>query len=129
VVIINKGKVVAVDTPDNLTARLSGSVTMYLEVAGPAELVQQALEQVARVTKVAVDHKKDDYTAFAVDSQQGTDVRRELAAAVVGRGWGLLELRPMRMSLEDIFLSLTTAEDRPEPGAEAVATPEAQVIS
>jgi ABC-2 type transport system ATP-binding protein len=37
-------------------------------------------------------------------------VRRELAAAVVGRGWGLLELRPMRMSLEEIFLHLTTED-------------------
>jgi ABC-2 type transport system ATP-binding protein len=45
-----------------------------------------------------------------VDSERGRDVRRELAAAVVTRGWGLLELRPMRMSLEDIFLSLTTED-------------------
>ena len=37
-------------------------------------------------------------------------MRRELARAVVTRGWGLLELRPMRMSLEDIFLQLTTEE-------------------
>jgi len=42
------------------------------------------------------------------------DVRRELASTVVGRGWGLLELRPMRMSLEEIFLSLTTEEKPPE---------------
>ena len=49
-------------------------------------------------------------------------MRRELAATIVGRGWGLLELRPMRMSLEDIFLSLTTedaASAAPEPAAEA----------
>ena len=49
-------------------------------------------------------------TGFEVDSATGRDVRRELAATVVGRGWGLLELRPMRMSLEEIFLHLTTEE-------------------
>jgi ABC-2 type transport system ATP-binding protein len=52
-----------------------------------------------------------------VDSAQGQDVRRELAAAVVTRGWGLLELRPMRMSLEDIFLSLTTTDAAEGPSA------------
>jgi ABC-2 type transport system ATP-binding protein len=117
VVIINKGKVVAVDTPDNLTARLSGAVTIYVEAAGPAADVQAALQRVPRVTRVAVDQVKDGHTSFAVDSETGVDIRRELAAAIVGGGWGLLELRPMRMSLEDIFLSLTTAEDRTDDRA------------
>ena len=121
VVIINKGKVVAVDTPANLTSRLTGSVTIYVEVAGPAEQVQGALEQVSSVTRVSVDHKKDDGASFAVDSEKGVDVRRQLAAAVVGRGWGLLELRPMRMSLEDIFLSLTTAEEKTDEKTDSPA--------
>jgi ABC-2 type transport system ATP-binding protein len=47
---------------------------------------------------------------YEIDSKHGHDVRRELARLVVTSGWGLLELRPMRMSLEDIFLSLTTEE-------------------
>jgi ABC-2 type transport system ATP-binding protein len=59
-------------------------------------------------------------TSIEVESGQGRDVRRDLAAAIVNRGWGLLELRPMRMSLEEIFLHLTTedaagsAADSPE---------------
>jgi ABC-2 type transport system ATP-binding protein len=53
-------------------------------------------------------------------------VRRELAAAVVNHGWGLLELRPMRMSLEDIFLSLTTEDTG---AASAAAAPETEVAS
>jgi hypothetical protein len=47
-------------------------------------------------------------------------VRRELAAAVVGRGWGLLELRPTRMSLEEIFLQVITEEAAPDAAAETV---------
>ena len=54
---------------------------------------------------------------YEVESERGHDVRRELARAVVTSGWGLLELRPMRMSLEDIFLSLTT-DEAPTPAAE-----------
>jgi ABC-2 type transport system ATP-binding protein len=47
---------------------------------------------------------------YEIESEQGRDIRRELSHAVVTSGWGLLELRPMRMSLEEIFLSLTTED-------------------
>ena len=116
VVIINKGKVVAVDTPDNLTARLRGARRMYLQVDGPAADVRRALQAspASRASTVA-EQKARRVGSFEVDSEKGRDVRRELAAAIVRDGWGLLELRPMRMSLEDIFLTLTTEE---------VATPE-----
>jgi ABC-2 type transport system ATP-binding protein len=55
---------------------------------------------------------------YEIDSVRGQDVRRELARVVVGRGWGLLELRPVRMSLEDIFLHLTTEEQPAESSHE-----------
>ena len=51
---------------------------------------------------------------FEVESEHGTDIRRQLAKTIVNRGWGLLELRPMRMSLEEIFLQVTTDETRAE---------------
>lgn len=114
VIIINKGRVVAVDTPENLTARLRGSETMFLQVAGPESDVRAALTAVPGVTRVTSRAARDGVIDVEVDSERGHDVRRELAAAVVGRGWGLLELRPMRMSLEEIFLSLTTEESSEE---------------
>jgi ABC-2 type transport system ATP-binding protein len=116
VVIINKGKVVAVDTPENLTARLRGSETMYLQVAAPADSLQAALGGVSGVTRVSATPTRDGVLDVEVDSEKGHDVRRELAATVVNYGWGLLELRPMRMSLEEIFLSLTTEETAAGPG-------------
>ena len=118
VVIIARGKVVAVDTPDNLTARLRGSETMYLQVAAPGADVTPALSAIAGITRVKAEVGENGLTSIEVDSEQGHDVRRELAATVVNHGWGLLELRPMRMSLEDIFLSLTT-EDAGTPPADA----------
>jgi len=124
VVIINKGRVVAIDTPDNLTARLRGSETMYLQVDAPGMNVADVgatLGRVPGVTRVVESDRRDGLAAYEVDSERGRDVRRELASAVVNRGWGLLELRPMRMSLEDIFLSLTTEETPASPAAQEPA--------
>ena len=64
-------------------------------------------------------------TGYEIDSERGRDVRRDLSRAVVTSGWGLLELRPMRMSLEDIFLSLTTDETATPAAVDAVETPAA----
>ena len=110
VVIINKGRVVAVDTPENLTARLRGSETMYMQVAAPVAEVGPALEKIPGTRRVSATESRTGLIDVEIDSEQGVDVRRELAATVVNRGWGLLELRPMRMSLEEIFLSLTTED-------------------
>jgi ABC-2 type transport system ATP-binding protein len=126
VVIINKGRVVAVDTPENLTARLRGSETMYVQVDGLGADVKTALERVPGVTRVAAADARGTTAGFEVESEAGRDVRRELAASIVTRGWGLLELRPMRMSLEEIFLSLTT-EDAAAAGAPAAPAPAAPV--
>ena len=123
VVIINKGKVVAVDTPDNLTSRLRGSETMYLQVDAQGADAAAVLQRVAGVRRVAVADTKQQVVGFEIDSETGHDVRRELAAAVVGRGWGLLEMRPLRMSLEEIFLHVTT-EDVAAPAAAAEASHE-----
>jgi len=118
IVIINKGRVVAVDTPDNLTARLRGSETMYLQIDSMGGDAEAALSLVPGVTRVAVSDRRDGIAGYEVESEHGRDVRRQLAAAVVSHGWGLLELRPMRMSLEEIFLQVTT-EDAAAPDAAA----------
>src|SRR5512147_1893451 len=110
VVIINKGRVVAVDTPDNLTARLRGAETMYVLVDAGEAPVETTLAAVPGVTRIQASGRHDAAVGYEVESERGHDVRRELARAVVGAGWGLLELRPVRMSLEEIFLHLTTEE-------------------
>jgi gliding motility-associated transport system ATP-binding protein len=110
VVIINKGRVVAVDTPENLTARLRGAETMYVQVDAGGADAAAALTAVPGVTRVALSERRNVIEAFEVESERGQDIRREIARAIVNRGWGLLELRPMRMSLEEIFLQVTTDE-------------------
>jgi ABC-2 type transport system ATP-binding protein len=118
VVIINKGRVVAIDTPENLTSKLSGSETLYVQVDAPGADVKQALESLPGITRVAPADARGSLAGFEVNSETGRDVRRELAAAIVRQGWGLLELRPLRMSLEEIFLHLTT-EDTAAPAPDS----------
>ena len=114
VVIINKGRVVAIDTPRNLTARLRGSETLYVEVDSHGLDLSSVLQTVPGVTSVSVATRSDGALGYDVSSERGHDVRRDLARAIVSQSYGLLELRPSRMSLEEIFLSLTTEEKEPE---------------
>ncbi len=129
VVIINNGRVVAVDTPDNLTARLQGAETMYVHVEAPEADASIALSGIPGVTRVVASEQRGTSGAFEVESERGFDVRREIARTIVNRGWGLLELRPMRMSLEEIFLQVTTEErvEAPaDPGTHGPLDPGAQ---
>jgi len=128
VVIINKGKVVATDTPEALTERMQGAVTMSLHTDGPVEDVQRALQGIAGVVRVSLAETRSDAGVFEIDLERGVDVRRELASAVVRGGWGLLEMRPIRMSLEDIYLSLMAEEAKGQVPA-AVTTEGSEVAN
>jgi ABC-2 type transport system ATP-binding protein len=119
VVIINRGRVVAVDTPENLTHQLKGAATLYVQVDGDGD-VQGALSSMPGVRQVTVADRHERLIGFEIEAEPNRDIRRDVARAVVDRGWGLLELRPTRMSLEEIFLQLTTEE---QAGADAGSAP------
>ncbi|MBS1857138.1 MAG: ABC transporter ATP-binding protein [Acidobacteria bacterium] len=119
VIIISQGKLVAQDSVANLTNRLRGSEAVALEVAPvegrpAATEVQQRLEQVSGVSRVMMKDARDGRLVFEVESLQGRQIRSELARTVVNAGWNLNELRPVGLSLEDIFLQLTGAEQKDE---------------
>src|SRR5271170_4633188 len=112
VIIINKGKIVATDTVSNLQHRARAGESVLVEVTardGQPEsvLVQQKLEAVPGVSRVACTERKEQGLVFEVESQKGQLVRGDLARAVVASGWDLYELRPAARSLEEIFLQLT----------------------
>jgi ABC-2 type transport system ATP-binding protein len=110
VVVINAGKIVAVGTPDELTRRLQGYETVLVTAEGPAAEMQAALERVAGVNQVEPREAGDGRVTFEVHSEKGRDVRAQLARAVVEMQWKLLELKTSGLSLEDIFLKLTTKD-------------------
>lgn len=104
VLIINKGRIVAEDTPEQLTARLEGAERVRVSVGPEADGVVEVLSAIDGVEGVEV---VGDGT-YEVTCALGTELRPILAQRIVERGWPLLELRPVAMSLEEIFLELTT---------------------
>ena len=111
VLIVDGGQVIAEDTPENLTRRLSGGEAIQLEVRGPRSAVTATLQKVPGVTAVQADGTaRDGIAVYNVACASGADPREALARAVVEGGFGLLELRQAGMSLEDVFLNLITEE-------------------
>ena len=114
VVIINEGEIVAVDKPENLAARLLGVERIELDVIGPDRGVMEALRGVDGVRDVRkTTTAGDGVKRYVVEADQGTDVRAALAVEVVQRDWDLMRLEAVGMSLEEIFLHLTTSEEEP----------------
>jgi ABC-2 type transport system ATP-binding protein len=109
VVIINKGRIAAVDTPQNLTAQLKGGQKIQIDVRAPEKPLQELLTQVPGATRVQVSAAgADGHLTATIEAAQGQDIRSQVAARIVESGWALYELRGISMSLEDIFLELTT---------------------
>jgi ABC-2 type transport system ATP-binding protein len=119
VIIINKGKLVATDSVQNLQSRARGAESVLVEVAGrngslDSTTVQRRLEQISGVSRVLCKESRDNRNLFEVENQKGFQ-RGDLARAVVESGWDLNELRPAAMSLEEIFLQLTGEEAGLQP--------------
>jgi ABC-2 type transport system ATP-binding protein len=122
VVIINRGRMMAVDTPARLGERLRGRDVVRAEIAGagtgdaPARAaIQAALAGIAGALGAEVEATPAGTLQARIQSEVGVDLRADIAALVVGRGWKLVGLAGESLSLEDIFLSLT--KDEPKEGA------------
>jgi ABC-2 type transport system ATP-binding protein len=112
VVVINKGKVVASGTPEGLGQQMKGAERVSLTVEGPVEAVRGKLAGIDGVLSVqAAAEAAAGTSTYTVECKLHSDLRRALASAVVSQGWGLLELRGVSMSLEDVFINLITKEE------------------
>ncbi len=115
VVIINHGKIVAEDTPDRLSARLRRSEKVSLLVKTPPVDLAGRLRALPGVVSV---FEPTDGGAYLIECDLGKDLREEIARFIVANGWGLLELKTISMTLEDVFLRLTQEEAGMREGAE-----------
>jgi len=108
VLIINKGQIIATDTPANLTSQLQKSAQIQIQIAGQAEELAAALENLNGVHKVSL--AATDNSKLFVETDRSGDLRPEIARLVVDKGMDLLELKLVDLSLEDIFMQLVTEE-------------------
>jgi ABC-2 type transport system ATP-binding protein len=107
VVIINRGRIVAEDSAEGLAARLRSSTRLLVRVLRPGGDAAAVLAGLAGVTGV----RREDESTFLVESRLDADVREAVARLAVDRNWGLVELRPVELSLEDVFLHVTMEEE------------------
>ncbi len=139
VVIINRGRLVAVDTPIHMAAGASQQQKVQLEVGGaPAEILValRSVQGVAKVTTMSQQGSNqvaygstdsaevtmpvsevalpEGVNLFQVDGNEGADIRAQVASAVVGGGYKLLELKSITPTLEDIFIQVITQEEENE---------------
>ena len=110
VMIIDYGRIIAEDTADGLTQRVRGSNETRVRVAGPRAEVLAALRVAPGVDDLREEPLEDGAITAVIRSARGDELRRELASTIVGRGWGLLEMRSLPMSLEDLFVRLVREE-------------------
>ena len=106
VIIIDHGRIVAMDTPENLVRGIRGGTRLSLEVRGPGDEIRQALSRVPGVEKV----EPRGEGAFFVELRKGTDAREEIARTIADRRWGLREMKKEIVTLEDIFVHITMRE-------------------
>jgi ABC-2 type transport system ATP-binding protein len=118
VVIISGGRIVAEDTPDRLSTRLRHSEKLALTLTRPPGDVEARLRQVDGVLDV---HGNGPAGHFLLESHLGKDIREDIARLAVTNNWGLIELKLISMTLEDVFLKLTRHEEELTPGSDAAA--------
>ena len=112
VIVIHEGQIVAIDEPDQLAQRLLGRERVDLQVKGPQQEVLAVLAEVPGVqTANRVNIQRGELPQYRVESESGVEIRAVLAQKVIEAGWELHRLEGVTMSLEEIFLMLTTEEE------------------
>jgi ABC-2 type transport system ATP-binding protein len=114
VIIIHHGKILASDTPENLTRTLHAGGFIHVEIRAPAAELEVKLQTLDGVESLATKPGADDYVRVTVQPKAGIDPREAIFNLVAGNGWTLRELSRTRTTLEDIFVQVTREEDEAE---------------
>ncbi len=113
VIIIHEGKLVAVDTPENLIKRLQEVPTVLVKAEGPAREIADAIRRIAGVLGVKETRGSGyDVPGFQVETRKEVFLLNDLARTIYEHGWQLKEIRPVDMTLEEIFIKLVTREEQ-----------------
>jgi ABC-2 type transport system ATP-binding protein len=114
VIIINNGKIVAVDTPENLTRQLSGGQRIELELSGPIERLPQVINTVPMVRMEGSPKTVNGTHRLRLTTEGQDEVRHLISRKFIEAGFELYSLQSEGMTLEEVFLKLTTTEEETE---------------
>ena len=119
VIIIDHGSIKAEDTPENLQRRLRNVGRIEVHIKGPEDTVSAALSSIRGVENVAlISDLGDGIRSYNIDTKRGDDVRSRISSAIVEGKWELVHMESITMSLEEIFVEVTTALDSGEESSE-----------
>ena len=112
VLIIHEGEIAASDTIENLSSLMSGKNKIEADIIGSPQAIVTELEKINDVKSVqfSINKSSSEFSTFSIESEINSDIRSEIAKIIINNEWGLIRLQSMGMSLEDIFLQITTAE-------------------
>ncbi len=107
IVVINKGKLVANEKTEDLINAVEGGRKLIAKIVGPEEEVVKALKAIGGMKSVGVIGKRDtDSISYLLESEDRVDIRKSLFYSLSSKGWPLIGLEGMELSLEDIFIRL-----------------------
>ncbi|MBD5144605.1 MAG: ATP-binding cassette domain-containing protein [Ruminococcus sp.] len=108
VIIINKGKIAADDTTENLTKNITTDHRLIARIDGAREEVLKMIKGISGVISVTADMEREKGVYdYEIETKEDADIRRELFKRVAARNWMILGLKTSEMTLEDIFLKIT----------------------
>ena len=108
IIIINKGKLVADDTPENLSKQLQGANRLQIRIAAPEKQAVRIIREIPGIVNVQFQGEREEGTSdLIVETGADLDVRKTVFNGAARSGYPLLMMRPLDMSLEEIFLKVT----------------------
>lgn len=112
VLIIHEGEIAASDTIENLSSLMSGKNKVEADIIGSPQAIVAELEKINGVKSVqfSINKSSNEFSTFSIESEINSDIRSEISKIIINNDWGLIRLQSMGMSLEDIFLQITTSE-------------------
>ena len=110
IVVIDKGRLVANDTTEHLSHSLSADHKLIVQIEGPAKEVQQLLKAIPDMVEVHLNRTSNGVSEFELNAKDGADVRREVFKRMAARNYPILLMRSSELTLEEIFLKLTTGD-------------------
>ena len=113
IIIINKGKIVADEKTENITRVVENNRRFNVKVCGPQKEVLQTIKEIPGVSYAEAETTRDgEAYVFTVESEMGADIRKKLFFTLAQKGWAMIGLEAVGMSLEDIFISVVDQTEK-----------------